>query len=403
MTWILSIFVSLLAAQPPTDPVKQLEAWLKLPVAKRPTMSKQPFANEPLSKAQATQARKLLVQDDLKQTRKDHEKEWKKRQITLGQFTMKFEYKVFGAKPAIGRSLYISMHGGGNSGSKVNDEQWNNQKRLYEPAEGVYLAPRAPNDAWDMWFQPHIDDFFERIIQDAVVFEDVNPNKVYLMGYSAGGDGVFRMAPRLADRWAAAAMMAGHPGDVRAENLRNLPFTLHMGEKDSAYERNVRAAEWKKILADLHEKDPEGYVHEVVIQPGMKHWMNRKDAVAVPWMAKFTRNTMPKRVVWLQPKRNNFYWLAQVKESTDKKLKPSIIAEIQGQTIQLSTEHVTELMLRFRDELIDLDKPIIGMWNGKKLFEGKVTRTIGTLYTTLRERHDADLCFSAELKGEFPR
>lgn len=198
-------------------------------------------------------------------------------------------------------------------------------------------------------------------------------------------------------------MMAGHPGDVRAENLRNLPFTLHMGEKDSAYERNVRAAEWKKILADLHEKDPEGYVHEVVIQPGMKHWMNRKDAVAVPWMAKFTRNTMPKRVVWLQPKRNNFYWLAQVKESTDKKLKPSIIAEIQGQTIQLSTEHVTELMLRFRDELIDLDKPIIGMWNGKKLFEGKVTRTIGTLYTTLRERHDADLCFSAELKGEFPR
>jgi dienelactone hydrolase len=28
---------------------------------------------------------------------------------------------------------------------------------------------------------------------------DVNPNKVYVMGYSAGGDGVWRLAPRMAD------------------------------------------------------------------------------------------------------------------------------------------------------------------------------------------------------------
>jgi poly(3-hydroxybutyrate) depolymerase len=49
------------------------------------------------------------------------------------------------------------------------------------------------------------------------------------MGYSAGGDGVFQIAPRMADHWAAAAMMAGHPGDAAALNLRNLPFTIFMG------------------------------------------------------------------------------------------------------------------------------------------------------------------------------
>jgi poly(3-hydroxybutyrate) depolymerase len=43
------------------------------------------------------------------------------------------------------------------------------------------------------------------------LFRGVNPDKVYLLGYPAGGDGVWQLAPRMADRFAAAAMMAGHP------------------------------------------------------------------------------------------------------------------------------------------------------------------------------------------------
>lgn len=53
---------------------------------------------------------------------------------------MKFDYRVFGEKPADGRSLYISMHGGGNAPEALNTQQWQNQIRLYEPAEGVYVA-----------------------------------------------------------------------------------------------------------------------------------------------------------------------------------------------------------------------------------------------------------------------
>ena len=74
----------------------------------------------------------------------------------------------------------------------------------------------------------------------------LDPNKVYLMGYSAGGDGVYQLAPRMADRFAAAAMMAGHPNETSPLGLRNLPFTIHMGENDTPYKRNKVAAEWKK-------------------------------------------------------------------------------------------------------------------------------------------------------------
>ena len=62
-----------------------------------------------------------------------------------------------------------------------------------------------------MWHKDHIDLFFDRIIHLAVAYLDANPNRVYVMGYSAGGDGAYHMTPRMADRWAAGAMMAGYP------------------------------------------------------------------------------------------------------------------------------------------------------------------------------------------------
>ena len=229
----MSVFFGLLvfAGWLGSDPVAGLADWLKQPVEQRTKLAEQPFAGIALTKEQAAKARQLLAADDLRQVRRRQAPEWINREISLGKLNMKFDVKVFGDKPATGRSLFISMHGGGNTATAVNDQQWENQKWLYQPAEGVYIAPRAPNDAWDMWFQPHIDTFFIQLIADAVAFKEVDVNRVYIMGYSAGGDGVFRLAPRLADRWAAAAMMAGHPGDVRADNLRNLPFTLHMGRR----------------------------------------------------------------------------------------------------------------------------------------------------------------------------
>ena len=109
--------------------------------------------------------------------------------MQAGEWMMPFDVRVYGEKPENGRSLYISMHGGGNTTKEVNDQQWRNQMTLYRPAEGVYIAPRAAVDDWNMWFRPHIDTLFAKLIQCAVYELGVNPNKVYLLGYSAGGDG----------------------------------------------------------------------------------------------------------------------------------------------------------------------------------------------------------------------
>jgi poly(3-hydroxybutyrate) depolymerase len=355
------------------------------------------FARVPLTKADDATARDLIWHAHAAFVRKDRAKEVADRVLKDGSLTMPFFYKTFGDKPAAGHSLWISMHGGGGAPKRLNDSQWENQKRLYKLDEGIYLAPRAPTNSWNLWHEPHIDRFFGRLIEDLIVLEDVNPDRVYILGYSAGGDGVYALAPRLADRLAAAAMMAGHPNGVSLLSLRNLPIALQCGGNDAAYDRNRITKEYGEQLDQLRKDDPAGYEHFVKIYPGKPHWMNREDAVALPWMAKFSRNPIPERVVWKQTgtSHDRSYWLA-VPPGTAK-LDSLVIADRKGQTVEITkAEGVDKLIVRFDDRMVDLDRPVTVKRDGKVLFNGTLPRTIGTMLKTLSGYGDPKLVFSAE-------
>ena len=301
---------------------------------------------------------------------------------------LKWLEKTFGDKPADGRSLWISLHGGGGAPAKVNDRQWQNQIKLYEPKEGIYVAPRAPTDTWNLWHQGHVDALLNRLIENYVALRDVNPNKVFLLGYSAGGDGVYQLAPRMADRFAAAAMMAGHPNEAKPLGLRNLPFAIFVGGDDSAYDRNKVARQWGDQLAALQKADPAGYPHRVTIYPGLGHWMEGRETEALAWMARHTRNPWPAKIVWHQDDvtHTRFYWLEV--EAADAKQGNTIRAEVEGQTIRIITDDVRKVTLRLRDALIDLDKPITVTANGKTVYEGRVARTRWAIEQSLRQRND---------------
>ncbi|MDA0768575.1 MAG: polyhydroxyalkanoate depolymerase [Verrucomicrobia bacterium] len=301
---------------------------------------------------------------------------------------MKVLERSFGDAPEGGHSLWISMHGGGGAPAEVNDGQWKNQIMLYEPAEGIYVAPRAPTDSWRLWHEGHMDDLIDRTIENYVIGRGVNPDRVYLMGYSAGGDGVYQLAPRMADRFAAASMMAGHPNGASPLGLRNLPFMIWMGANDGAYKRNKVAADWGKKLDVLEQEDAGGYVHETHLVEGKGHWMDREDRAAVPWMAKYVRQAWPKKVVWYQSGRTHerFYWLAVEEEAA--KRGATVRGEVEGQKISLQAEGVGRMTLRLSDALVDLDGEVVVELNGAEVFRGKVPRTTGAIYGSLLERFD---------------
>ena len=312
--------------------------------------------------------------------------------------SMKLWWTVYGEKPADGRSLWISLHGGGGTTPEVNDQQWRNQMRLYRPSEGVYVAPRSPVDAWDMWCQQPIDSMYRVLIRTMIAHYDVNPDKVYLLGYSAGGDGVWRMAPRMADHWAAASMMAGHPGDVRLENLLNTPFMIWCGANDFAYDRNKLDRERGLQMDSLQRACPDGYVHETHIMAGKGHWMDREDAAALPWMAKYKRQAWPKHIIWQQEAvcRPDFYWLSAPREELQRGKR--VDAKVEGNTIILSRCDYSELTLYLSDELMNLKKPVTVVLRGKKVFKGKIKPSEAVYRQTLHQRQDPRFAAPCKIK-----
>ncbi|HIG83796.1 MAG TPA: alpha/beta hydrolase [Verrucomicrobia bacterium] len=380
------------------SPIQSLEEWLSADRGSRKPMPDSEFSKLSLSEEDAVRAKELLWKDHAAMIRETRSEEMKSKSISLGGKTMKFDFIVFGEKPKNGRSLFISMHGGGGAPPKVNEGQWRNQMRLYKPKEGIYLCPRAPTDTWNLWHQSHIDPLFDRLIENLTIFEEVNPERVYLMGYSAGGDGVYQLAPRMCDRFAAAAMMAGHPNESTPLGLRNLPFALQVGANDGSYGRNKVAASWGAKLADLRSNDLKGYDHFVKIHEGKGHWMNLEDKVAVPWMAKRTRNRLPKKIVWKQDDvtHGRSYWVAL--PGAEVKARQLIVVSREGQQFNVDkADGIGTLCILLNDEMIDFAEPVTVKFGGKKVHEGKVSRSIAAISRTMIDRGDPGLIFSAIL------
>lgn len=323
---------------------------------------------------------------------------YRNRMLRIDTLIMPLHWSIYDDMPADGYALYISLHGGGEAPRSVNDSQWENQKRIYRPKNAVYLCPRSIKDVWNMHFLPETDEFYRRIIMMAEAYFDVNPNKVYIMGYSAGGDGVWRMGPRMADTWAAASMMAGHPGEVSLVNLRNLPFMIWCGELDAAYDRNKRCQERIDELEQLHTADPEGYIFEGHIIKGKGHWMNLEDNAAIDWMAQYVRNPYPKKIVWRQEDvtERHFYWLsAPVDELQEGK---EVIASIKGNIVNIEKCDYTSITLSLNDKMMNLDNPVTVVYKGKKVFDGKVERRSDVMRSTLYSRNDPAYMFPAQIQ-----
>ena len=378
---------------PAPPAVLTAEAWLARPFTDR-------GAPPELECSRADSARMIsLAWADVQKSRSESAKlELSVKQIELGDKKLKWMEKSFGDAPGGKHSLWITMHGGGQGTEDENDRNWKGYFGRYEfPPGSINVAPRAPANTWDMWHVPWVDDLFDRLIADFVLQRNVDPTQVYLIGYSAGGDGVYQLAPRLADRFAAAAMCAGHPNETTPEGLRNLPFFLYMGGADAAYNRNVVVREFSARMDTLQTNDPSGYLHRLTVFPGLPHGMPNREAEMIPRMVPLVRVTWPKRVVWKQDDvtHSRFYWLERPSESVQP--KEIYAAHVDGQTITIETPAHGKLTLRLSDQLLDLDQPVRVVAGGKTIFEGNVSRSFAAIVQSLREHEDPDTIATALL------
>ncbi|MDA9946757.1 alpha/beta hydrolase [Candidatus Marinimicrobia bacterium] len=353
------------------------------------------FDQNSLSKLESQKLEKKLYTDFKDSLLLKRNSEMKARLIKINNREIKFDIKFFGKKSEHGWSLFFSLHGGGGEPKSENDRLWIRHKTLYELENGILFTPRSPTNTWNMWHQSHVDTFFNRIIQNMIAFHDVDPNKIYLMGRSAGGDGVYQLAPRMADRFAAAAMSAGHPNEASPLGLRNLPFTIHVGEHDNLYNRNKVAIDWGDQLKVLQKNDPKGYVHFVKIYKGKPHWMDNLEASALIWMSDFIRNPYPGKIIWRQDDvlHKRFYWLKNINPSVGDLIE----LEISGQVINIISSTVSNIIIQLNDKLIDMDKKVVVKYSGKNLYNGYVSRNENIIKDSILEYGDPQSIYYGQI------
>ena len=131
-----------------------------------------------LSLSEAEKIEKNIYNDFKKEIIVTRSDEMEDQVIKLKDKKIKFDIKHFGEQGEDGWSLFISLHGGGGTTESENNRLWNRHKTLYELEDGILFTPRSPSNTWNMWFQSHVDTFFNRIIQNMIAFNNVDPNKI---------------------------------------------------------------------------------------------------------------------------------------------------------------------------------------------------------------------------------
>ena len=137
----IPFFLGASLSQAKTPAIEQLKEWLALPKSERNLITDNKFSNMPISKSEAEEAQVIIWQDHVSLIKSQRLNEMKNKRIKIGDKTLKFDFLIYGEKPKSGRSLYISMHGGGGAPPHVNDGQWKircayiNLKKAYTSAQ----------------------------------------------------------------------------------------------------------------------------------------------------------------------------------------------------------------------------------------------------------------------------
>jgi predicted esterase len=324
------------------------------------------------------------------------------RTVTWKEHASPYTLKEVGERPAGGWPLFIAMHGGGGVPKAVNDSQWEHMQVYYKDHPEVggykYLALRAPDDTWNGFYNDTISGLVEELVAQLLVHGDVDPDRVFLMGYSHGGYGAFVIGTKIPYRFAQVHASAAAPsdGETQGANLRATRFTYMVGEKDTAYGRIERARAFERLIAELKGGRDDIYPATFEYQAGFGHG-GLPDRDKIPTMYHARRDAAPREVTWVMTDGlvQDFFWLHVPTPGDGQRVD----AVCRDNVVTVKTQDVARLTLWFDERLVDLAKPVTMSVNGETttvVLEPKLEH----LLESMRVRRDPQLAFTARVDLE---
>ncbi len=321
-----------------------------------------------------------------------------KRQVRFKTHLSPYTLKNVGKRPEGGWPLFIAMHGGGGVPKRINDSQWRHMQIYYRDQPSVtgyrYLALRAPNDTWNGFYADYVYPLVENLVRQFLLFGDVNPDKVFIMGYSHGGYGAFSIGPKIPYRFAAIHSSAAAPtdGQSSAKTLRNTIFTFMIGEKDNAYGRLKRCRGFDEKIRKLRGDRKDIYPVKMEYKAGYGHG-GLPDRDKIKSMYPAVRDPAPAELTWEMTDGvvKDFFWLSSPEASRGRELN----ASCGNNKLVVTSRDIKNFSVLLDERLVDFSKPVTIELNGKKVSGGKLRPSLKTLVETLSHRGDIRLAATA--------
>ena len=323
--------------------------------------------------------------------------------------------------------LVIGLHGGGEGAGNASEAAG---KWMLPGCLGIY--PQGVQLVHDTWNTVHGERFVMTLLESAKLEADVDPDRVFTMGFSMGGTGSWFWAGRHPDLLAGSApcagvLMAAPKSQVATKeevtelqhgfvmNARNLAMYWFIGLADKNCMPGTYLYAWD-VLEALKKKDAGGYEKLVfTTYPGLPHAMPPGEpSKLLAWIAPQRRDPLPKKVVWEQneapfPQPENdldrrvgrlpcldFYWL-HCERPTDRAIATATIA---ANEIDLSVAggDAQDYTIWLSPRLVDVAKDVVVRVDGKEVYRGKPTPDVATVLESLDARLDRVLTFDRRVR-----
>lgn len=323
--------------------------------------------------------------------------------------------------------LFVGLHGGGEDAGSADEARSTWQVK---GCAGIY--PQGIKLIHDTWNAVHGERFVLSLIELAKAQYDVDPDRVYVGGFSMGGTGSWFLAGRHPDLFAGAAPYSGvlmaspqsqlaTKEEVRAiqhglvPNVRNLAmhYTIGLDDPRTMPGTYLFVAD---VLASLRAKDPEGYakIHFQAVPDLVHEFPKGEPARGLEFLLNERRERFPSKLVWEytrdpspSPEANEpaariqktlFYWLG----CRDPRDFQTIRAARTGNTITLEVSQTKDgvkgITLFLNPSMIDPAADVVVKSGEVELYRGKPAPDVWTVLETFDDKLDRTLVFDRRIE-----
>lgn len=325
------------------------------------------------------------------------------------------------------QALIVGLHGGGEDAGSADESRSNWQRK---GTLGIF--PQGIKLVHDTWNTVHGERFVLSLIEIAKAQYEVDPDRVYVAGFSMGGSGSWFFAGRHPDLFAGAAPFSGvlmaspqsqlaTKEEVRAiqhglvPNVRNLAMWYAIGLADPRCMPGTYLFVADRLEA-LRKADPGGWqkIHFQTV-PDMGHeFPPGEPEKGLKFLLGEKRDTFPTTLVWEyarelspEPDRNDkvrriqkpiFYWLG-CKGAADQQ---TIRATRAGNTItlecQLTKNGAKGITLFLNAGMIERDADVVVKLGTEELYRGRPQPDVWTVIETLDDKLDRSMVFDRRIE-----